>query len=145
MLLVNGASNRDVSRNVPELSRMAVYRHRAHIPAGLVPAHRAEEVSRADDLLDQVRDLQERAIGILAKAETAGDLRAATGAIREARGCLELLGKLAGELQDGVTVNVLVAPEWLVLRGRILTALQPYPEARLALARVVDDGNQPSS
>ena len=32
--------------------------------------------------------------------ELAGDLRAATGAIREARGCLELLGKVTGELVE---------------------------------------------
>ena len=53
--------------------------------------------SRRRSLLGEVRELQVRALGILAKAEEAGDLRAATGAIREARSTIELLAKLTGE------------------------------------------------
>ena len=54
----------------------------------------------ADDLLGDVRRLRERAEAILLKAERARDWRAATGAIREARGCVELLLRLLGELSD---------------------------------------------
>jgi hypothetical protein len=35
---------------------------------------------------------------------------------------------------------VLVSPEWLALRGRIVGALARYPEARLALVEVLDAG-----
>ncbi len=66
--------------------------------------------------------------------EVDGDLRVALGAIREARGCLELLGKLAGELQEGATVNVFVSAEWLQVQAVILTALEPHAEARFAVA-----------
>jgi hypothetical protein len=40
------------------------------------------------------------------KAMLAGELVGAVGATRELRGCLELLGKLSGELQNGATVAV---------------------------------------
>jgi hypothetical protein len=116
---------------------MAVYRHsRGHLPATLAKSPDAREVARADNLLVQVRDLQDKALHILERAEAAGDLRAATSAIREARGCLELLGKLAGELQE-TTVNIVVAPQWLALRGRILVALAPFAEARVAVSRAL--------
>ena len=77
-----------------------MYRHKDHLNGTLVKAKEAEDVAHADDLLEQVRDLQGKALSVLSKAEKAKDWRAATGAIREARGCLELLAKLLGELND---------------------------------------------
>src|ERR671913_2643141 len=109
--LVGGASNRSVA-SLYDVSEAAVRRHKAnHLPAKLVMAQQAEEVAQADDLLQQVRDLQGRALAILGKAEAAGDLRTALGAIREARGNLELLAKLLGELDERPVVNVDVSPE----------------------------------
>jgi hypothetical protein len=98
--LVGDSSNLSVS-SLFGVSESAVRRHKAnHLPAKLVMAQAAEEVAQADDLLQQVRDLQGRALAILSKAEAAGDLRTALGAIREARGNLELLAKLLGELDE---------------------------------------------
>jgi hypothetical protein len=93
--LVGDASNRSVA-SLYDVSEAAVRRHKAnHLPAKLVMAEKAAQVAQADNLLEQVRDLQERAYGILDKAEGAGDLRTALGAIREARGNLELLARRA--------------------------------------------------
>ena len=83
----------------------------------------AEEAARADDLLDQVRNLQAHALDILERAEKAGDLRTALAAISQARGNLELLGKLAGELDERPVVNLNISPEWLELRAVIVGAL----------------------
>ncbi len=44
-----------------------------------------------------------RATGILDRAEQGGEHQAALGAIRELRGCLELLGKLNGELRTSAS------------------------------------------
>jgi hypothetical protein len=60
--------------------------------------------------------------------------------IREARGCLELLAEMEGELHRQPVVNVLIAPEWLQLRMVILQALAPFPDARAALATTLTDG-----
>jgi hypothetical protein len=121
------------------VSKDSLSRHKGnHLPASLVMARAAEEVARADSLLDQVRTLQSRAYGILDKAEGTGDLRTALGAIREARGNLELLAKLLGELDERPQVNILVSPEWLSLRTKLLYALNTYPEARGSVLRVLE-------
>ena len=97
--LLDGGAYRGIARRFGT-SPSAVYRHSDHLPRGLVQAREAAEATRADDLLGQVQDLQQRALGVLARAESTGDLRAATAAIREARGCLEFLGRLAGQLAE---------------------------------------------
>jgi hypothetical protein len=113
----------------------ALQRHKEeHLPAVLLHAKEAEQVAQADDLLAQVRDLQRRTLSILDGAEKSGDRRTALAAIREARGNLELLGRLAGDLQEGQIVNVVVSPEWQRVRAAVITALTPYPEARVAVA-----------
>src|SRR5687767_1669532 len=91
-------------RNIAErfgTSTTALHRHKGeHLPVTLTLAHDAAEVANADDLLGQVRHLQTRALAILDRAEADGQLMPAPAAIRECRGCLELLGKLMGELSD---------------------------------------------
>ncbi len=91
-------------------------------------------MAHADTILAQVQTLRDRALKILDTAEQGNDLRIALGAIREARGCVELLGKLAGELQDAPTVNVFVSAEWLEVQAVILGALEPHADARFAVA-----------
>jgi hypothetical protein len=116
-------------------SLAALHRHKSdHLPAELGRARDAAEVARADDLLGQVRELQGRAMSLLDTAEEAGDLKAAVGAIREARGCLELLARLTQQIGDAPVINLLIMPEWLALRTAILAALEPFPDARLSLA-----------
>jgi hypothetical protein len=114
-------------------------RHKAnHLPAKLVMAEAAAEVARADSLLGQVRDLQRRALDILDKAEEAGELRTALSAIREARGNLELLAKLLGELDERPVVNLNLSPEWIELRAVIIAALEPHSEAQRAVLRALE-------
>ncbi len=121
------------------VSKDSLSRHKGnHLPAKMVMAQAAEEVAQADSLLDQVRELQASALGILDKAEKAGELRTALGAIREARGNLELLAKLLGELDERPQVNLNVSPEWLELRAVIVGALEPHPDARGAVLRALE-------
>ena len=115
------------------VSKTALIRHKdAHLPAALVKAREAEDVVRADELLSQVRGLQDRTLAILSASEAAGELRTALAAIREARGNLELLAKLLGELDEAPRVNVLITAEWAAARTALVDALGPYPEARAA-------------
>ncbi len=122
----------------------ALQRHKdEHLPVALVKAKEAEDIAEADDLLGQVRALQGRALTILDKAEAAGDLRTALTAIREARGNLELLARLLGELQEGATVNVLVSPAWLQVRTVIVQALADHPEAQGAVVAALSASGGP--
>ncbi len=128
-------------RNIAErfsVSVAALHRHKAdHLPTKLTKAQEAQEAAQADDLLRQVRALQEKTLSILLQAEGAGDLRTALGAIREARGNIELLAKLQGELDGRPVVNLLVSSEWLELRAVIVTALEPHPDARGAVLAAI--------
>jgi hypothetical protein len=63
-------------------------------------AKEAEEDAPGDDLLDQVRDLQERALATLEEAEEAEELNAALRAIREVKSNLELMTDPLNELDE---------------------------------------------
>ena len=136
--LVGATAISAISAKYRDISEDALGRHKAnHLPSKLVMAEKAKEVAQADSLLEQVRDLQGRALAILDQAEMSGDLRTALGAIREARGNLELLAKLLGELSDAPQVNLNVSPEWLQIRAVIVTALEPHPEAKNSVLRAI--------
>lgn len=136
--LVGATAISAISAKYRDISEDALGRHKAnHLPSKLVMAEKAKEVAQADSLLDQVQDLQGRALAILDQAEMSGDLRTALGAIREARGNLELLAKLLGELSDAPQVSLNVSPEWLQIRAVIVTALEPHPEAKDSVLRAI--------
>ena len=136
-LLLEGVPLRNIAKQY-SVSAASLHRHKeGHLPAKLVKAQEAREIAKADSLLDQVTELRDKALSILDKAEQAGDLRTALQGVREAKGCLELLARLQGELQEQATVNILINPQWLSLRTVILEALDRYPEARQAVARAL--------
>ncbi len=121
--------------HIPELlsKSQEIQEQKAALITEVVQAKEAQETGQADSLLTQLKELMTRTEGIFKKADGANDLRAALQAVREGRCNLELLGKLLGELQDGVTINLYNHPVWIDLRAVILTALEPYPEAKGAL------------
>jgi hypothetical protein len=96
--------------------KTALMRHRnEHLPYSAIEAKEAEakeaeakeaetkeaeEDAPGDDLLDQVRDLQERALATLEEAEEAEELNAALRAIREVKGNLELMTDPLNELDE---------------------------------------------
>jgi hypothetical protein len=106
----------------------------------MAQAQAAADSTRADGLLLQVEALKAKALGLLEAAEKAGDLRTALTGIKEARGCLELLAKLLGELDESPKVQIALSAEWVELRQTIFLALEPYPEARAHLAEVLVEG-----
>ena len=83
--------------------------------------------------------MQAHSLDILERAEEAGDLRTALAAISQARGNLELLLRLLGELneQPAFNITLLEHPGWRELQAVIFDALRPYPEARMAMIRAV--------
>ena len=135
-----------VSIKLPEiaqrfsLSKWSIYRHKQrHLPTSLLKAKEAQEVAMADNLLEQLKQLQQKALELLRKAEAAGELRTALQGVREAKGCLELLAKLQGELAQEGSINIVLSPSWISLRTVILRTLEPYPEARLRLSQALSE------
>jgi len=126
---VRSVASRYVTLSGRSLGHMALYRHKdEHLPAALAKAQEAASVAQADDLLAQVRMMQSRALGILDTAEAAGQLLVALAAIREVRGCLELLGKLVGQLDERPQVNLVLAPQWPRLVQGLREALAAHPD-----------------
>ena len=131
--LLAGQPYRSVARQY-EASPPSVYRHQQdHLPAAMVKALEVAQVAHGGSLLEQLNGLQIKALGILTRAEQAGDLRTALMAVREVRSTLELVGKVTGELvsrhEVSGTFGHLIMPgkslEELEDRARRLDALLP--------------------
>ena len=136
--LVAGGNYRDLSA-LYRVSEDAILRHKTnHLAAAMVQAQGASEAAHAENLLDQLKNLQSTTLSVLSQAQQAQDLRVVAALIGQARGNLELLFKLTGELAQEGTVNIVVLPEWITVRTAMLQALAPYPEARLAVAAALE-------
>ena len=140
--LVSGAALSGISTQFG-ISPQALLRHRAgHVPTAAmrkgVEAVAVAESTRGASLAEQACSLKNRALALLSKAEREGDTRVALAGVREAARCIELMAKLAGEIDTSTTVNIAVNPQWLQIQTVILAALAPHPAARLAVAEALD-------
>ncbi|HYJ47738.1 MAG TPA: hypothetical protein VEV81_14070, partial [Pyrinomonadaceae bacterium] len=59
-------------------------------------------------------------------------------AVAQLRPLAELLARLEGKLKES-PINILINPEWLQVRGELIQALAPFPEARAAVASALQD------
>lgn len=107
--LVKGVTCRELALKY-HVGHMSLHRHQkaGHIPASIAKAEEAKEIAKGDDLLRYVKGILGKAVSYMNQAEAAGDLRTACSAVREARGCIELLGKVTGEIDNRNQVNVQV-------------------------------------
>ncbi len=122
------------------VSKSALVRHfDDHLPSSLVKAQQAKEAADADALLAQIVGLRDEGLGVLEKAKDAEDLHTVLNAIKVTQGTIELLAKLAGQLRDAPTINLVLSAEWQVVQANVLSALDPYPEARLAVAHALGE------
>jgi hypothetical protein len=107
---IEGALLRNVPlRRISEdvgLSVACLFRHRQHLPLKLMQAERAREVTEASTLLQRIETLITECREIASAARKEKNWGAATGALRETRGCLELLGRLSGELQAAASLHL---------------------------------------
>ncbi len=134
-MLVSGVSSYKVAEKFNLKDRGVRLHREKHLPKTLVKAKKLKEESAADELLARVEQIHDKAISIMEQAEQNRKYSSAVGALREARQCLELVGRLVGELKSGHTINIHYNPEWILIRGTIFEVLEEYPEAR---AKLVD-------
>jgi len=100
----------------------------------------ARRKARLSDLLPRVQAVHEGLSVTLIEHKAADPRKLIIDATARLEGHLRLLAELVGKLQTQGSVSIVLAPEWLTLRGAILTALAPFPEARYALAATIDRG-----
>ena len=134
--MIRGDSLRDIASRFA-VGKNAVGRHKDnHLPTTLALATEAHEAARAGDLLGQMSMLSEKSYSILIAAEKEDNLGLALKAIREVRGCVDLQAKMLIALADRVKEahDYDNDPDWWATRSKIMDALDPYPEARIAVA-----------
>lgn len=118
-----------------QLSATSLIRHHdAHLSAALAQSVKAFEIARADDLVDRLIAVARETRSILVDARNRGDDEMALKAIARVEKQIELQAKLLGQLRDAPVVNITLSAEWLSIQTVIITALDPYPVARLAVA-----------
>jgi hypothetical protein len=93
-------------------------------------AKQATEIVEATSLMDRVERVMARCELIADTATRGKDWLPAIAASRELRGCLELLGKLSGEIQTGTKIGIGIngggktiiigSPEWQASFGDFL-------------------------
>ena len=140
------------------VSKDAVARHRTnHVPPQLLASLAATGAptvidlealrqSESEGVLQHLVALRARLFVMLENAEKTvaefDDVRAAISVHGQIQNNLQLTAKLLGELQVGNTTvinNLIVSEDWIVLRGALIKALSPHPEARRAVADVLRD------
>ena len=147
--IAGGAAIRGLARRF-RVSEDAVGRHRKHVVPDFVEVTRAakrvaalEKVeaetsvrvanfTRAESIVEKIRALEDEARRLQAVAEAQGDTRAALVALRELRETLAAWTKLVPIEVDGASLEA--SPEWTTLRTAVLAALEPFPEAKAAVA-----------
>ena len=147
-LLLNGTSLRKIAK-ITERSLSSLYRHRQHLPVSAVKAAervKAEEVAAITtgdtDILSQAKDLGSRAARLLRECEADKDRKHEIAAMREARGLLELQGRLMGAFSPDTAVQVNIdnrsittTAEWPVL----MRVLNRHPEIRDELTTAIQE------
>jgi len=139
--LVAGEDAQDVARRFG-LGGRAVRRHRAaHLRTVLAEAQEVREILTVEAFLQRVQELEGKVDRVLVRAESEDDLALVLRAIREARENVALLGKLTGDLSNGVTVQVaafLTSPDFLRVAEKLRNALAPYPAALDAVRKALE-------
>jgi len=100
------------------------------------------KTKESERLLSNAVEVRRRLYANAEGAEKTGDYKAATNAYAVIIRSLELIGKLLDQFKghERTTVNqLLIAPDYVRRRGALLVALLPYPEARMAVAKVLRD------
>jgi len=129
-------------RNIAErygVSKASLSRHSGdHIPELLIQAYEAIERDDAEGLAGELTQVKGDVHRLKEKAEKEGDLRTALLGCDKALKALELQAKVEQLIQTAPTFNILVAPEWLSLRTKLLYALDAYPQARGSVLRALE-------
>lgn len=140
--LVAGTSLRDVARQF-SVSRDAVYRHKHNClktAIQTVQAERKEHVQAEIEqsgwnALSEMQWMHGQVRLIYKEARAEGDYRTSLQALGEARQQTKLFSELLQGVEE--TTQEQREREWLNLREIIFQALEPYPDARLAVARAL--------
>ncbi|TFH54369.1 MAG: hypothetical protein E4G89_00070 [Methanothrix sp.] len=131
-LLTGKLSDSDYAKIVGCTSK-SIARHRAHIVREIAQSAQAQVIISADELFKSVQDEAVVVRELRDTARNEGDIELALKAVDRALKCIELYAKIQGIIKDQPTININLNAEWIALRTTIITALEPFPDARRAV------------
>ncbi len=97
--------------------------------------------ARLSDLLPRVQALHEGLTVTLIEHKAADPRKLILTTTKTLESHLRLIAEIAGKVQTQGLTTFLISPEWTALRSRMLVALGDHPEARLALAAALEEGD----
>jgi hypothetical protein len=138
------------------ISKDAAFRHKRKLPPQLKSALAGDALRSGKDLeqlrIDESEGLLQNLAAQRARLLIAQDAAleaeqfTIVGSLSQAiHRNLELVGKYLGEFSQHsvqTTVSILITPEYLDFRSALLRALQPFPEARAAVAATINQMEQ---
>ncbi len=97
------------------------------------------DVHKGDTYLQLVIGLQKKALDALEQQNAKEDPKSWAMVSREARGYVELMGKALDRIREAPPAQITIVnnPQWVELRTLIITALEPYPDARQAVVHAI--------
>lgn len=127
------------------LSYDALYRHAKanHHIRDVTAIPSSSEFATSEAIYKEIENWHAEAKDLQQQAKEDGDIKTALLGLDKALKCLELLAKINGQIREqNITFNlqqnnILLDPEWVQLRTKILYALDPYPEAKEAVASAI--------
>jgi hypothetical protein len=135
LALLAGESLRSIAERTG-LSHSSISRHKQNcLPQDILQARISKKLLDGDFLVAKVSKLIRSLENVLDKAEEADKAMLVLATVREFRPTLELLAKFSTRSKtETEQPDLKITAEFTVLRTTILAALQPFPQARVAVA-----------
>jgi hypothetical protein len=138
LALVRHAASFRVMAGQFDVAPTTLQRHEAHVSQALIKQHAEKQEKAARSSYDYFTNGIREAEDLLREGKEES-LQLAISALGELRQWVTQWAKLVGDIKEGATVNVLVAsPEWVEMKGKIVAALLPYPEAAAAVSEAIE-------
>ena len=139
--LVEKKSLRSISKELG-CSYSLVQRHMKNHLKGQADKVRQALDTKSVDIVAELEKLYSTCDSYLKKAELANDWQQARAFIAEGRQTLRVIAEVQGKIKDiTVQMNVFSNPQIFVLIEQIQSALEPWPQAKLAVAKALDKGD----
>ena len=147
--LASGEEYSDIVRDIPGLTWDDLDYYQKNKLPNIISKSKdlkalADEIEQADvhlgdTYLQLVIGLQKKALDALEQQNAKEDPKSWAMVSREARGYVELMGKALDRIREAppAQITVINNPEWVELRTLIITALEPYPDARQAVVHAI--------
>lgn len=136
--LLKGATLVSISQ-LYSVSQFSLHRHRKnHLIGSLSREPKVKGLKITDNAVETLKSMLAKLKDIEKKAEKAKNLNIAILAIREIARLTELVEKIAGRLKDS-EINIYMNPEFVHIQTLIASALEPFPEAKMAVVEALSN------